>query len=172
MSSNSTQTSPDTDSLESDDILTPFISYTQSQILWLYKSPLVSPPNGMPPLKDWFGYASSFMYSSISEPCYTLGTGMNKTLRKRILTPLLPPQERGTNGGLNLGVVSTSILLTIHLSFRRDQEDAGTVPMTVFHVHPFTYHLVSGSSPARYLPLNALTTFANGQLQAPVHSHQ
>ncbi|KAH9175419.1 hypothetical protein EDB89DRAFT_2066762 [Lactarius sanguifluus] len=55
MSSNSTQTSPDTDSLESDDILTHFVSYSQSQILWLYRSPLVSPPNGMPPLKDWFG---------------------------------------------------------------------------------------------------------------------
>ena len=57
-----------------------------------------------------------------------------------------------------------SILLTIHLSFRRDQEEAGTVPIPVFRVHPFTYHLVSGSSPAHYLPFNALTTFANGEL--------
>jgi hypothetical protein len=175
MSSTSTQSSPATDSPSSDDILTsirPFISYTQSQILWLYKSPLVSTPNGMPPLKDWFGYVCSFIYSSISEPCYMSGTGMNKTLRKRILTPLLPHQERGTNGGLNLSVVSTYTLLTIHLSFRRDQEDAGTILTAVFHVHPFTYQLVSGSSPTRYLPLNALTTFANGKLQAPVHSHQ
>jgi hypothetical protein len=166
MSSNSTQSSPDTDS-PSDDILTsfrPFVSYSQSQILWLYRSPLVSPPNGMPSLKDWFGYASSFMYFAIPEPWHTLGTGMNKTFRKRILTHLLPPQERGTNGGLNLSLVSTSILLTTHLSFRRDQEDAGTVSMVVFRVHPFTYHLVSGSSPARYLPFNTLTTFANGQL--------
>lgn len=175
MSSTSTQTPPDTDSSSSDDILTsfrPFISYTQSQILRLYKSPLVSPPNGMPSLKDWFGYAYSTIYSSIAEPCYTSETGMNKTLRKRILTPLLPPQERGTNGGLNLSVVSTSILLTIHLSFRRDQEDAGTIPTALFHVHPFTYRLVSGSSPTRYLSLNAFTTFANGKLQAPVHSHK
>jgi hypothetical protein len=78
--------------------------------------------------------------------------------------PLLLPQERGTNGGLNLSLVSTSVLLIIHLSFRRDQEDAGTVPMAVFRVHPFTYHLVSGSSPARYLPFDTLTTFANGKL--------
>ena len=35
----------------------PFILYTQAQILFLYKSPLVSPPQGMPLLKDWFGYA-------------------------------------------------------------------------------------------------------------------
>ena len=83
-------------------------------------------------------------------------------LRKRILTPPLPPRERGTNGGLNLRVVST--LLTIHLSFRRDQEDAGTVPTAVLYVHPFTYHLVSGSSSARYLPFSTLTTFANGKL--------
>lgn len=167
MSSNSTQSSPDFDSPSSDDISTsfrPFMSYSQSQILSLYKSPLVSPPNGMPPLKDWFGYASSFMHFAISEPWHTLGTGMNKTFRKRILTPLLLPQERGTNGGLNLSMVSTSILLTIYLSFRRDQEDAGTVPMPVFRVHPFTYHLVSGSSPARYLSFNSLTTFTDGKL--------
>ena len=109
MSSISTQSSPDTDSPSSDDILSsfrPFITYSQSQILWLYKSPLVSPPNGMPSLKDWFGYASSFMHFAISEPWHTLGTGMSKTSRKRILTPLLPPQERGTNGALNLSLVS------------------------------------------------------------------
>ena len=167
MSSISTQSSPDTDSPSSDDVpssFRPFISYSQSQILCLYKSPLVSPPNGMPSLKDWFGYASSFMHFVISEPWHTLGNGMNKTSRKRILTPLLPPQERGTNGALNLSLVSASILLTIHFSFRRDQEEAGTVPIPVFRVHPFTCHLVSGSSPAHYLPFNALTTFANGEL--------
>jgi len=38
----------------------PFVSYTQVQILSLYKSPLVAPPRGMPPLKDWFGYAILF----------------------------------------------------------------------------------------------------------------
>ncbi|KAH8988800.1 hypothetical protein EDB92DRAFT_2008494 [Lactarius akahatsu] len=107
MSSNSTQISPDTDSPESDYILMPFVSYTQSQILWLYKSPLVSPPNGMPPLKDWFGYASSFMHF------FDLRTML---------------YERGTNGGLNSSVVSTSILLIFHLSFRRDQEDAADLP--------------------------------------------
>ena len=30
--------------------------YTHPQLLWLSKSPLVKPPDGMPPLKDWFGY--------------------------------------------------------------------------------------------------------------------
>ncbi|CCM00939.1 uncharacterized protein FIBRA_02986 [Fibroporia radiculosa] len=29
--------------------------YTRAQILYLRKSPLVQPPNGMPSLKDWFG---------------------------------------------------------------------------------------------------------------------
>ncbi|KAH9968905.1 hypothetical protein BC827DRAFT_1372876 [Russula dissimulans] len=33
----------------------PFVSYTQAQVLFLSKSPLVSPPQGMPVLKDWFG---------------------------------------------------------------------------------------------------------------------
>lgn len=30
--------------------------YSPSQLLRLAKSPLVKPPDGMPPLKDWFGY--------------------------------------------------------------------------------------------------------------------
>src|SRR6266404_4628257 len=111
MSSNSTQTSPETDSPSSDDILTyirPFVSYSQSQILCLYKSPLVSPPNGMPPLKDWFGYASSLLYVNL-QTMYTLETGTNKAFRKRILKPPLPPLERGTNGGFILNVVSIPI---------------------------------------------------------------
>jgi hypothetical protein len=43
----------------------PFVSYTQAQILSLYKSPLVAPPRGMPVLKDWFGYAIPFISFSI-----------------------------------------------------------------------------------------------------------
>jgi hypothetical protein len=43
----------------------PFVSYTQAQILSLYKSPLVAPPHGMPILKDWFGYAIPFISISI-----------------------------------------------------------------------------------------------------------
>lgn len=43
----------------------PFVSYTQAQILSLYKSPLVAPPRGMPILKDWFGYAIPFISFSI-----------------------------------------------------------------------------------------------------------
>ena len=56
--------SPDTDSASSDDSpppLRPFASYTHAQILFLYKSPLVSPPQGMPLLKDWFGYAIPYI---------------------------------------------------------------------------------------------------------------
>lgn len=30
--------------------------YTRSQVLYLRDSPLVKPPEGMPSLKDWFGY--------------------------------------------------------------------------------------------------------------------
>jgi hypothetical protein len=97
------------------------------------------------------------MYFGISKPWHMLGTGMNKTSQRRV-TPLLPPQEQETNGALNLSLV------TIHFSFWREQEEAGTVPIPVFHVHPFTCHLVSGSSLSRYLLFNALTTFTNGEL--------
>lgn len=92
--------SPGTDTAYSDDspTLRPFVSYTHAQILFLYKSPLVSPPQGMPFLKDWFGYAIPCVSFSISLLYRRSETGMNKMLRKRILIPLLPPQEPGING--------------------------------------------------------------------------
>ena len=34
------------------------VIYPRSHALKLYKSPLVKPPNGMPALKDWFGYVT------------------------------------------------------------------------------------------------------------------
>jgi hypothetical protein len=34
---------------------TPLFRYSRPQILFLYKSPLVQSPEGMPELKDWFG---------------------------------------------------------------------------------------------------------------------
>jgi hypothetical protein len=90
-----------TDTTSSDKPLSPirpFISYTQAQILFLYKSPLVSPPQGMPLFKDWFGYACLFSFSAVTVLSYPSETGMNKTPRKRILKPQRPPQVRGTNG--------------------------------------------------------------------------
>lgn len=39
----------------------PFILYTRSQALQLSKSPLVKPPDGMPALKEWFGYVMTFL---------------------------------------------------------------------------------------------------------------
>lgn len=56
--------SPGTDTASSSDSpppLRPFVSYTHAQILFLYHSPLVSPPQGMPLLKDWFGYAIPYL---------------------------------------------------------------------------------------------------------------
>ncbi|KAI0307863.1 hypothetical protein B0F90DRAFT_1909242 [Multifurca ochricompacta] len=47
-----TDTSPSDNSLSP---IRPLVSYTQTQILFLHKSPLVALPKGMPPLKDWFG---------------------------------------------------------------------------------------------------------------------
>ncbi|OJA10762.1 hypothetical protein AZE42_00328 [Rhizopogon vesiculosus] len=36
----------------------PFVMYSRPRLLFLHKSPLVCPPTGMPPLKDWFGTES------------------------------------------------------------------------------------------------------------------
>ncbi|KAG0709037.1 hypothetical protein DFH29DRAFT_890248 [Suillus ampliporus] len=36
----------------------PFVMYSRPHLLLLHKSPLVCPPAGMPPLKDWFGTES------------------------------------------------------------------------------------------------------------------
>jgi hypothetical protein len=95
-----------TDTTPSDNSLfpvRPFISYTQAQILFLYKSPLISPPQGMPFFKDWFGYAYISAFSTTTVLSYPSETGMNKTPRKRILKPRQPPLERGTNGMSYLG---------------------------------------------------------------------
>lgn len=62
-----------TDTASSDDSpppIRPFVSYTHAQILFLYKSPLVSPPQGMPLLKDWFGYA--IPYIPFLSPAYII----------------------------------------------------------------------------------------------------
>jgi len=63
--------------------------------------------------------------------------GMNKTPRKRIPMPLLPPQEPGTNGMFYLERGFFYVILTF-LSFRRDQEDAGIVAIPSSWVSPLT----------------------------------
>lgn len=40
--------------------------YTLHDLLHLQKSPLIAPPDGMPPLKDWFGCAFPFNLHLIS----------------------------------------------------------------------------------------------------------
>ena len=37
-------------------VLRPFVMYSRPELLFLHKSPLVQLPNGMPALKDWFGF--------------------------------------------------------------------------------------------------------------------
>ncbi|TFY81541.1 hypothetical protein EWM64_g2465 [Hericium alpestre] len=49
------QDEPAAQTTPSDTTPHPFISYTQEQLLLLSKSPLVTLPEGMPALKDWFG---------------------------------------------------------------------------------------------------------------------
>lgn len=129
--SNSLHTSPDilvnpmqnvalspsavTDTTSSDTSLSPirpFISYTQAQILLLYKSPLVSPPPGMPFFKDWFGYAFLSTFSTIPGLYSPSVTGMNKMPRKRTLIPR-QPRERGTNG---MSYLEHGFLCRPHLS--------------------------------------------------------
>ncbi|KAI9512790.1 hypothetical protein F5148DRAFT_972824 [Russula earlei] len=72
--------------------LRPFVSYTQAQILFLSKSQLVSPPHGMPPLRDWFG---DWNEQNTSKKDSDTSAASSGTRDKR---------------------------------FRRDQEDAGTLP--------------------------------------------
>jgi hypothetical protein len=92
--------SPGTDTASSDDSpppFRPFVLYTHAQILFLYHSPLVSPPQGMPFLKDWFGYAIPYL-PFLSQPISSSENGMNKMRRKRIPILLPPLQEPGING--------------------------------------------------------------------------
>lgn len=49
---------PQTSEANAPDPIRPFIVYTRPEALHISKSPLVKPPDGMPALKDWFGYVS------------------------------------------------------------------------------------------------------------------
>jgi hypothetical protein len=139
--------SPGTDTASSENSLASFrtfVSYTQAQILSLYKSPLVSPPRGMPILKDWFGYATP-SFPSRSSVYHSSGIGMNKMPRKRTPIPLPPLQEPGTNGMSYSSIVCGYTILT-SLSFRRDQEDAGT---RVIPSYPLRALTTSAELPSR-----------------------
>lgn len=48
----------------------PLKIYSRSQVLHLYQSPLVKVPDGMPPLKDWFGYVGSIVCPHILTVCF------------------------------------------------------------------------------------------------------
>ena len=95
---------------------------------------------------------------------------MNKMLRKRILIPLLPPQEPGINGVFCLRRNPRAHFILTFLSFRRDQEDAGTFAIPFCPTPSYTHHLFSGASPTRLLPINVDPAFTNGKLQASIHS--
>lgn len=62
----------------------PLHIYKRPQLLFISKSPLVKVPDGMPPLKEWFGYVerichASQVHSFESEFCLDcLGIGMNR----------------------------------------------------------------------------------------------
>ena len=140
----------------------PFVSYTQAQILSLYKSPLVAPPRGMPILKDWFGYAIPFISFSISGISSLRDWNEQNASKKDSDTSAATSGARDKRCVLpTWSLVCSYTILTI-LSFRRDQEDAGTSSSPP--LYPFvTHHLFSGASSTRHLPINVISALANGE---------
>ena len=58
--------------------------YTRSQALYLRDSPLVKPPEGMPSLKDWFGYVSVLRKTTLSLRLLPgIGTNNKRTPRRK-----------------------------------------------------------------------------------------
>ncbi|KII93485.1 hypothetical protein PLICRDRAFT_35702 [Plicaturopsis crispa FD-325 SS-3] len=51
----SSSRNPSSDTPKTENSSRPLYIYTRAQALYLHKSPLVKPPEGMPALKDWFG---------------------------------------------------------------------------------------------------------------------
>lgn len=138
----------------------PFVSYTQAQILSLYRSPLVSPPRGMPLLKDWFGYAIPSV-SLIFRLYHSSETGMNKMPRKRTPMPLPPPLEPETNGTFFLGALSLATSFSPFLAsgvIRKTLVQSSSFPF----LFPYTHHLLSGTPPACHLPVNVVSALPNG----------
>ncbi|KAI0068467.1 hypothetical protein BV25DRAFT_1987241, partial [Artomyces pyxidatus] len=61
----------------------PFRSYTQAEVLFLRKSPLVRPPQGMPALKDWFGdWNEQNGGKKDAEPSTTTSTTRDRRFRR------------------------------------------------------------------------------------------
>ncbi|KAF9270385.1 hypothetical protein L218DRAFT_993006 [Marasmius fiardii PR-910] len=74
----------------------PLRIYTRPQILALHKSPLVSVPNGMPELKDWFGENEQNLNRKDSEPS-TPNSGRERRFRREAEDDLPPrPSFRST----------------------------------------------------------------------------
>ena len=127
------QTEDDEDaSLKSADTLRPFYIYTRTQALHLSKSPLVQCPQGMPDFKDWFGWVSSQICSSLvlRVTVSSKVTGTSNPQQRKIQTLPHRFQMVETDGMFCLR--SRALLRFIKpwlCSFRRDADDSGTSPL-------------------------------------------
>jgi hypothetical protein len=164
--------SPGTDSPSSDNSPPPFrpsVSYTHAQILFLYKSPLVSPPRGMPLLKDWFGYAIPYILF-LSSTYIILSEWNEQNASKKDSDSSAATSGARDKRCVPHEVAVYSCVVLTYLSFRRDQEDAGTFVIPFFHAPLYIHHLFSGAFPTRLLPVNVDSALANGKFQASIHS--
>lgn len=60
------------------------IVYSRKQILYLSKSPLVKPPDGMPSFKSWFGsVATAFLGDTILTRCFTVNSANKPSHHRR-----------------------------------------------------------------------------------------
>lgn len=62
--------------------LRPVVVYTRPQMLFLYRSPLVQTPDGMPALKDWFGDPNLQTLANVPDASSTSGTGRDRRFRR------------------------------------------------------------------------------------------
>lgn len=157
--------SADPDTTSSDNSLAPvcpFVSYTQVQILSLYKSPLVAPPRGMPPLKDWFGYAVIFIPFSVFDISFFRDWNEHNASKKDTDTSAAASGARDKRYVLfGASSVTTSFSLFLASDVIKKMRVHSSF---LLYVPSYTHQFLGRPSPAGHLPINVVSALANGKL--------
>ena len=139
-----------------------FVSYTQSQILSLYKSPLVAPPRGMPPLKDWFGYAILFIHLSVLSISFFRDWNEQNASKKDSDTSAAASGARDKRYVL-LGASSVTTPFSHFLAsdvIKKMLVYSSFLP----YIPSYTHQFLGRPSPTGHLPINVVSALANGKL--------
>jgi len=107
-----------------------------------------------------------YLYFSLPSVYRSSGTGMNTMPRKKTPIPPPPPQEPGTNGMSSYSSIVCGYTILTSLSFRRDQEDAGTRVIPTYILRTLTTSAELPSRPTFRSTLSQPSQMENSKHQS------